>query len=234
MREALVVSALESAERAAELGLGRDRIVISCKVSGVQDLIAVYREPRGAVRVRAAPGPDRGRHGLEGIVASTPAWRAAAGRHRRHDPRLADAGAERRSHAGSDRGAGDPADAGTALVRADGDRLPGCGRTTSTYFQELAQKIQTHIRHQMPQWRKQYVGRRGHDGGGDGLRRERPGESKHANIGISLPGTGERPGRPGLHRRREGPTLKGEHIAEEFQSLVEDYVAKHYARKESA
>jgi (E)-4-hydroxy-3-methylbut-2-enyl-diphosphate synthase len=111
---------------------------------------------------------------------------------------------------------------------------PGCGRTTSTYFQELAQSIQSHIRHRMPEWR------RSHDGVEDmtvavmGCVVNGPGESKHANIGISLPGTGERPVAPVYIDGEKGPTLKGERIAEEFQELVEQYVAAHYSRKTEA
>jgi (E)-4-hydroxy-3-methylbut-2-enyl-diphosphate synthase len=108
---------------------------------------------------------------------------------------------------------------------------PGCGRTTSTYFQELAQKIQTHIRHQMPEWRRQFSGVEEMTVAVMGCVVNGPGESKHANIGISLPGTGERPVAPVYIDGEKGPTLKGERIAEEFQLLVEDYVAQHYARK---
>jgi len=101
---------------------------------------------------------------------------------------------------------------------------PGCGRTTSTFFQELAARIQSHIRARMPHWRREYAGGRGHDRGRDGLRGERPGESKHANIGISLPGTGERPVAPVYEDGEKTVTLKGERIAEEFQEIVEQYV----------
>jgi (E)-4-hydroxy-3-methylbut-2-enyl-diphosphate synthase len=108
---------------------------------------------------------------------------------------------------------------------------PGCGRTTSSYFQELAQQIQAHIRQQMPQWRKQYVGVEDMSVAVMGCVVNGPGESKHANIGISLPGTGERAIAPVYIDGAKGPTLKGERIAEEFQSLVEEYVAKTYARR---
>jgi len=108
---------------------------------------------------------------------------------------------------------------------------PGCGRTTSTYFQELAQKIQSHIRHQMPEWRKHYVGVEDMTVAVMGCVVNGPGESKHANIGISLPGTGERPVAPVYVDGEKGPTLKGEHIAEEFQAMVEEYIAKTYARR---
>ena len=111
---------------------------------------------------------------------------------------------------------------------------PGCGRTTSTYFQELAQKSQSHIRHQMPQWGKQYVGVEDMTVAVMGCVVNGPGESKHANIGISLPGTGERPVAPVYVDGEKGPTLKGDHIAEEFQALVEDYIATTYAPRTNA
>jgi len=110
---------------------------------------------------------------------------------------------------------------------------PGCGRTTSTYFQELAQSIQSHIRHRMPEWRKSYAGVEDMTVAVMGCVVNGPGESKHANIGISLPGTGERPVAPVYIDGEKGPTLKGERIAEEFQELVEQYVARRYARKET-
>ena len=117
MRKAVVLSALDSARRAEELGLAHDRIILSAKVSGVQDLIAIYARPGRALRLSAAPGPDRGRHGLEGHRGlHRRHGRAAAAGHRRHHPRLADARARRRPHAGGDRRAGDPADHGAALV----------------------------------------------------------------------------------------------------------------------
>jgi (E)-4-hydroxy-3-methylbut-2-enyl-diphosphate synthase len=108
---------------------------------------------------------------------------------------------------------------------------PGCGRTTSTYFQELAQKIQGHIRHQMPEWRKQFLGVEDMSVAVMGCVVNGPGESKHANIGISLPGTGERPVAPVYIDGEKGPTLKGDRIAEEFQALVDEYVAKTYERR---
>jgi (E)-4-hydroxy-3-methylbut-2-enyl-diphosphate synthase len=235
MREALVVSALDSAQRAVEIGLGRDRIVISCKVSGVQDLIAVYRNLAGRCDYALHLGLTEAGMGSKGIVASTAGMAVLL-----------------------QEGIGDTIRV-SLTPEPNGDRAqevivaqeilqtlglrsfvpmviacPGCGRTTSTYFQELAQKIQTHIRHQMPQWRKQYVGVEEMTVAVMGCVVNGPGESKHANIGISLPGTGERPVAPVYVDGAKGPTLKGEHIAEEFQSLVEDYVAKTYARKESA
>src|SRR5688500_15788858 len=234
-REALVVSALESAKRAEELGLGHDRIVISCKVSGVQDLISVYRNLAKRCDYALHLGLTEAGMGSKGIVASTAGMSVLL-----------------------QEGIGDTIRV-SLTPEPNGDRTqevivaqeilqtmglrsfmpmvvacPGCGRTTSTYFQELAQKIQSHIRHQMPEWRKHYVGVEDMTVAVMGCVVNGPGESKHANIGISLPGTGERPVAPVYVDGEKGPTLKGEHIAEEFQSLVEDYVAKTYARKESA
>lgn len=234
MREALIVSALDSAERAVEIGLGRDRIVISCKVSGVQDLIAVYRNLAARCEYALHLGLTEAGMGSKGIVASTAGMAVLL-----------------------QEGIGDTIRV-SLTPEPNGDRAqevivaqeilqtlglrsfvpmviacPGCGRTTSTYFQELAQKIQTHIRHQMPQWAKQYAGVEEMTVAVMGCVVNGPGESKHANIGISLPGTGERPVAPVYIDGEKGPTLKGERIAEEFQSLVEDYVARHYAPKES-
>ena len=229
-REALVVSALDSAERAVELGLPRDRIVISCKVSGVQDLISVYRNLAKRCDYALHLGLTEAGMGSKGIVASTAGMSVLL-----------------------QEGIGDTIRV-SLTPEPNGDRTnevivaqeilqtmglrsfmpmvvacPGCGRTTSTYFQELAQKIQTHIRHQMPNWRKQYVGVEDMTVAVMGCVVNGPGESKHANIGISLPGTGERPVAPVYIDGEKGPTLKGDHIAEEFQTLVEQYIAKTYA-----
>ncbi len=234
-REALVVSALESAQRAEELGLGHDRIVISCKVSGVQDLISVYRNLAQRCDYALHLGLTEAGMGSKGIVASTAGMAVLL-----------------------QEGIGDTIRV-SLTPEPNGDRTqevivaqeilqtmglrsfmpmvvacPGCGRTTSTYFQELAQKIQSHIRHQMPEWRKRYVGVEDMTVAVMGCVVNGPGESKHANIGISLPGTGERPVAPVYVDGEKGPTLKGDHIAEEFQALVEDYIAKTYAPRETA
>ncbi len=196
-REALVVSALESAKRAEELGLGSDHIVISCKVSGVQDLISVYRNLAKRCDYALHLGLTEAGMGSKGIVASTAGMAVLL-----------------------QEGIGDTIRV-SLTPEPNGDRTtevivaqeilqtmglrsfmpmvaacPGCGRTTSTYFQELAQKIQSHIRHQMPEWRKQYVGVEDMTVAVMGCVVNGPGESKHANIGISLPGTGERPVAP--------------------------------------
>jgi (E)-4-hydroxy-3-methylbut-2-enyl-diphosphate synthase len=232
MREALIVSALDSAERAKELGLGRDRIVISCKVSGVQDLIAVYRNLAKRCDYALHLGLTEAGMGSKGIVASTAGMAVLL-----------------------QEGIGDTIRV-SLTPEPNGDRTnevivaqemlqtmglrsfmpmviacPGCGRTTSTYFQELAQKIQGHIRHQMPEWRKQFVGVEDMTVAVMGCVVNGPGESKHASLGISLPGTGERPVAPVYIDGQKGPTLKGEHIAEEFQALVDEYVVKNYQRR---
>jgi (E)-4-hydroxy-3-methylbut-2-enyl-diphosphate synthase len=230
MREALVVSALESARRAEELGLPADHIVISCKVSGVQDLIAVYQNLAARCQYALHLGLTEAGMGSKGIVASTAGMSVLL-----------------------QEGIGDTIRV-SLTPQPNGDRTqevivaqeilqtmglrsfmpmviacPGCGRTTSTYFQALAEKIQNHIRHQMPQWRSQYVGVEDMTVAVMGCVVNGPGESKHANIGISLPGTGERPVAPVYIDGAKGPTLKGAAIAEEFQALVEQYVAKTYA-----
>jgi (E)-4-hydroxy-3-methylbut-2-enyl-diphosphate synthase len=232
MREALIVSALDSAERARELGLAGDRIVISCKVSGVQDLIAVYRNLAKRCDYALHLGLTEAGMGSKGIVASTAGMAVLL-----------------------QEGIGDTIRV-SLTPEPNGDRTnevivaqemlqtmglrsfmpmviacPGCGRTTSTYFQELAQKIQGHIRHQMPEWRKQFVGVEDMTVAVMGCVVNGPGESKHASLGISLPGTGERPVAPVYIDGQKGPTLKGEHIAEEFQALVDEYVVKNYQRR---
>jgi (E)-4-hydroxy-3-methylbut-2-enyl-diphosphate synthase len=232
MREALVVSALDSAQRAEELGLGRDRIVISCKVSTVQDLIAVYRNIAKRCDYALHLGLTEAGMGSKGIVASTAAMGVLL-----------------------QEGIGDTIRV-SLTPEPNGDRTnevivaqellqtmglrsftplvtacPGCGRTTSTYFQELAQTIQSHLRHSMPEWRKHFIGVEDMSVAVMGCVVNGPGESKHANIGISLPGTGERPVAPVYIDGEKGPTLKGERIAEEFQTLVDEYVIKTYERR---
>ncbi len=232
MYEALVVSALDSAARAVELGLPKDHIIISCKVSGVQDLINVYRELASRCEYALHLGLTEAGMGSKGIVASTAAMSVLL-----------------------QQGIGDTIRV-SLTPEPNGDRTqevivaqemlqtmglrsftpmviacPGCGRTTSTYFQELAKNIQTHIRHQMPQWREKYVGVEDMTVAVMGCVVNGPGESKHANLGISLPGTGERPVAPVYIDGEKGPTLKGDHIAAEFQALVEEYVASHYAAR---
>jgi (E)-4-hydroxy-3-methylbut-2-enyl-diphosphate synthase len=229
MREAIVVSALESARRAEELGLPHDRIVISCKVSGVQDLIAVYRNIAARCDYPLHLGLTEAGMGSKGIVASTAAMAVLL------QEGIGDTiRASLTPEPGGDRT--QEVIVAQEILQTMGLRsftpmvvaCPGCGRTTSTYFQELAQKIQSHLRSRMPEWRKHHPGVEQMTVAVMGCVVNGPGESKHANIGISLPGTGERPVAPVYIDGEKGPTLKGEQIAEEFQQLVEQYVARTY------
>jgi (E)-4-hydroxy-3-methylbut-2-enyl-diphosphate synthase len=229
MREAIVVSALESARRAEELGLPHDRIVISCKVSGVQDLIAVYRNIAARCDYPLHLGLTEAGMGSKGIVASTAAMAVLLQEGIGDTIRVSltpEPGGDRTQEV----------IVAQEILQTMGLRsftpmvvaCPGCGRTTSTYFQELAQKIQSHLRHRMPEWRKRHPGVEQMTVAVMGCVVNGPGESKHANIGISLPGTGERPVAPVYIDGEKGPTLKGERIAEEFQQLVEQYVERTY------
>jgi (E)-4-hydroxy-3-methylbut-2-enyl-diphosphate synthase len=231
MREAIVVSAIESAKRAEQLGLGHDMIVISAKVSGVQDLISVYRNLAGRCDYPLHLGLTEAGMGSKGIVASTAAIGVLL-----------------------QEGIGDTIRV-SLTPEPNGDRTqevivaqeilqtmglrsftpmviacPGCGRTTSTYFQELAQKIQGYLRHRMPEWRKEHTGVEEMTVAVMGCVVNGPGESKHANVGISLPGTGERPVAPVYEDGKKTVTLKGDRIAEEFQELVERYVQRTFAK----
>ncbi len=229
MREALITSALESAARAEALGLPGDAIILSCKVSGVQDLIAVYRELARRCDYPLHLGLTEAGMGSKGIVASSAAMAVLL-----------------------QEGIGDTIRV-SLTPEPNGDRTrevivaqellqtmglrsftpmviacPGCGRTTSTYFQELAASIQGYLRDQMPQWRSRYPGVEDMHVAVMGCVVNGPGESRHANIGISLPGSGERPVAPVYVDGEHALTLKGEHIAEEFQAMLEQYVARTY------
>ena len=232
MREAMVTSALESAAKAEELGLRGDRIILSCKVSGVQDLIAIYRELSRRSDYPLHLGLTEAGMGSKGVVASTAAMGVL----------LQD-------------GIGDtirvsltpePGGARTQEVIVAQEMLqtmglraftpmvaacPGCGRTTSTFFQELAQTIQNHVRDQMPTWRAEYDGVENMTLAVMGCVVNGPGESKHANIGISLPGTGEVPAAPVYEDGEKTVTLRGDNIAAEFTAIVDRYVARTYQRK---
>jgi (E)-4-hydroxy-3-methylbut-2-enyl-diphosphate synthase len=231
MREALVVSALESARRAEAIGLPHDRIVISCKVSGVQDLIGVYRNIASRCDYALHLGLTEAGMGSKGIVASTAGMAVLLQEGIGDTIRVSltpDPGGDRTQEV----------IVAQEILQTMGLRsftpmvvaCPGCGRTTSTYFQELAQKIQSHLRQRMPEWRRHHAGVEQMTVAVMGCVVNGPGESKHANIGISLPGTGERPVAPVYIDGEKGPTLKGERIAEEFQQLVEEYVARTYAQ----
>jgi (E)-4-hydroxy-3-methylbut-2-enyl-diphosphate synthase len=235
MREAIVVSAVDSAQRAINLGLGADRIVISAKVSGVQDLIAVYQNLAGRCEHPLHLGLTEAGMGSKGIVASTAGIGVLLQQGIGDTIRVSltpEPGGDRTQEV----------IVAQEILQTMGLRsftpmviaCPGCGRTTSTYFQELAQKIQGHIRHRMPEWRKQRVGVEDMTVAVMGCVVNGPGESKHANIGISLPGTGEHPVAPVYEDGEKTVTLKGERIAEEFQELVERYIERTYSRTSAA
>jgi (E)-4-hydroxy-3-methylbut-2-enyl-diphosphate synthase len=234
MYEAMVTSALESARRAEELGLGRDRILLSCKMSGVQDLITVYRMLADRCDHALHLGLTEAGMGSKGIVASAAALSVLL-----------------------QEGIGDtirisltpePGEARTREVVVAQEILqtmglrsfapmvtacPGCGRTTSTYFQQLAKDIQGHLRERMPAWRSRFPGVEAMQVAVMGCVVNGPGESKHANIGISLPGNGERPAAPVYVDGEKVATLKGEHIAEEFTRMVDNYVRARYGVAEA-
>ena len=232
MREAMVVSALESATQAESLGLGRDRIILSCKVSSVQDLIAIYRELARRSDYALHLGLTEAGIGSKGIVASTAAMAVL----------MQD-------------GIGDtirvsltpePGESRTKEVVVAQEMLqtmglraftpmvtacPGCGRTTSTFFQELAADVQAFVRERMPQWRAEFDGVENMTLAVMGCVVNGPGESKHANIGISLPGTGEAPSAPVFEDGEKTVTLRGDTIAVEFKAIIERYVARTYTKK---
>jgi (E)-4-hydroxy-3-methylbut-2-enyl-diphosphate synthase len=235
MRQAVVASALSSAERAMEVGMQKDRIILSAKVSGVQDLIAIYSDLAARCEFPLHLGLTEAGMGSKGIVASTAGMSVLL-----------------------QQGIGDTIRV-SLTPEPNGDRTnevivaqeilqtmglrsftpmviacPGCGRTTSTYFQELAQRIQSHIRHRMPEWRRSYDGVEEMTVAVMGCVVNGPGESKHASLGISLPGTGERPVAPVYEDGAKTVTLKGERIAEEFQELVEQYVARKFTPRQGA
>ncbi len=233
LREALVVSALASAEQAEKQGLGRDKIVISAKVSRVQDLIAVYRELAKRSNYALHLGLTEAGLGAKGIVATTAALAILL-----------------------QEGIGDtirasltprPGEARTQevvvcqeLLQSMGMRsftpqvtaCPGCGRTTSTVFQELAEQIQGYLRDQMPVWKERYPGVETLNVAVMGCIVNGPGESKHADIGISLPGTGETPAAPVFIDGQKSVTLRGPRIAQEFHGLVEEYIERRFGQAE--
>ena len=229
MYEALVTSAIENARRAEELGLPGDRIILSCKVSGVQDLIAVYRELAGRCDYPLHLGLTEAGMGSKGIVASTAALSVLLQQGIGDTIRISltpEPGGDRTKEV----------IVGQEILQTMGLRkftpmviaCPGCGRTTSTVFQELADDIQTFLREQMPVWKTQYPGVEEMNVAVMGCIVNGPGESKHANIGISLPGTGESPAAPVFVDGKKTVTLRGERIAEEFQAIVLEYVRNRY------
>ena len=225
MREALVRSALDSATRAVELGLPADRIILSCKVSGVQELIAVYRDLARRCRYPLHLGLTEAGMGSKGIVASTAALavllQEGIGDTIRisltpepDEPRTKEVIVAQELLQTMDLRAFTP------LVTA----CPGCGRTTSTFFQELAKTVQEHVRAKMPEWRVSHPGAENLSLAVMGCVVNGPGESRHADIGISLPGTGEAPTAPVFIDGKKAKTLRGEGIAGEFVSMIDDYV----------
>jgi (E)-4-hydroxy-3-methylbut-2-enyl-diphosphate synthase len=234
-REALVVSALESAQRAEQLGLSGDAIVLSCKVSSVQELVAVYRELARRCDYPLHLGLTEAGMGSKAIVASTAALSVLLQEGIGDTLRISltpEPGGDRTREVVVAQEILQTMGlrAFTPLVAA----CPGCGRTSSTFFQELAERIQSYLRNQMPLWRGKYPGVETMQVAVMGCVVNGPGESKHANIGISLPGSGENPVAPVYVDGEKTVTLKGERIAEEFQSLVEDYVRTRYAPTSAA
>jgi (E)-4-hydroxy-3-methylbut-2-enyl-diphosphate synthase len=229
MRDALVVSAISNAERAQELGLTGDAIILSCKVSHVQDLIAVYRDLAARCDYPLHLGLTEAGMGSKGIVASTAALSVLLQEGIGDTIRISltpEPGGDRTREV----------IVGQEILQTMGLRAftpmvvacPGCGRTSSTVFQELADQIQTYLREQMPAWKTQYPGVESMNVAVMGCVVNGPGESRHADIGISLPGTGEVPSAPVFVDGERTVTLKGDHIAEEFQKIVQDYVARRY------
>ena len=229
MREAVIRSALESARQAEELGLAAERIVISCKMSQVQDLISVYRSLATRCDYALHLGLTEAGMGSKGIVASAAAMAVLLQEGIGDTIRVSltpEPGGDRRREV----------QVAQELLQTMGLRAftplvsacPGCGRTASTYFQELADKIQGFLRAQMPLWKKRYPGVESMRVAVMGCVVNGPGESKHADIGISLPGTNEVPVAPVYVDGEKTVTLKGERIAEEFQAIVERYIEEKY------
>ncbi len=231
MREALIQSALESAQQAVDIGLNPNQIIISCKVSNVQDLVKVYVDLANRCEYPLHLGLTEAGMGSKGIVASTAALSLLLQQGIGDTIRVSLTPEPNESRTKEVVVAQEILQtmgirSFTPLVTA----CPGCGRTTSTYFQELAMQIQRYLRVQMPVWRTAYPGVEDMSVAVMGCVVNGPGESKLANIGISLPGTGETPVAPVFVDGEKTVTLKGAHIAEEFQAIVEDYVQKNYAQ----
>ena len=230
MREALIVSAISNAEKAQEIGLAKDKIVLSCKVSGVQKLISVYRDLADRGDYALHLGLTEAGMGSKGIVASTAALGVLLQEGIGDTIRIS-----LTPEPGGDRAK--EVIVAQEILQTMGLRsftplvtaCPGCGRTTSTVFQELADSIQGYVRTQMPVWREKFPGVEDMNLAVMGCIVNGPGESKHADIGISLPGTGESPTAPVFIDGEKAMTLRGDNIAAEFQQIVEDYVIKRYS-----
>ncbi len=234
-QEALIASALTSAQKAEEIGLAAEKIVLSCKVSEVQALISVYQGLAARGNYALHLGLTEAGMGSKGIVASTAAMGILLQQGIGDTIRVSltpEPGGDRTREV----------IVAQEILQTMGLRsfvplvtaCPGCGRTTSTVFQELAEKIQTYVRNQMPVWRENYVGVEELNLAVMGCIVNGPGESKHADIGISLPGTGEEPTAPVFIDGEKTHTLRGKGIAEEFQGIVDGYIAKRYPRREGS
>ena len=229
MQEALIISALNSAGKAEEIGLSRDRIILSCKVSGVQKLVSVYRDLAGRCDYALHLGLTEAGMGSKGIVASTAALGILLQEGIGDTIRISltpEPGGDRTTEV----------IVAQEILQTMGMRsftplvtaCPGCGRTTSTVFQELADNIQSYVRTQMPIWREKYKGVEELNLAVMGCVVNGPGESKHSDIGISLPGTGETPSAPVFVDGKKVVTLRGDNIAGEFQRIVDDYIENRY------
>lgn len=232
LREALIISALTSAQKAEEYGLPADRIIISCKISKVQDLIAVYRELSRRSKYALHLGLTEAGMGSKGIVASSAALSVILQEGIGDTIRISltpEPGADREKEV----------IVAQQLLQTMGFRsftpmvtsCPGCGRTTSSYFRELADKIQSYIQVQMPEWKKMYPGVENLNIAVMGCIVNGPGESKHADIGISLPGSGESPSAPVFIDGEKAHTLRGDKIAEEFQEIMCNYIHNRFSKK---
>jgi (E)-4-hydroxy-3-methylbut-2-enyl-diphosphate synthase len=234
-RKAIVMSALESAAKAEEIGLGKDKIILSCKISNVQDLISIYQDLSSRCDYALHLGLTEAGMGSKGIVSSSAALSVLMQQGIGDTIRISltpEPGSSRTQEV----------IVAQEILQTMGFRsftpmvisCPGCGRTTSDYFQKLAQQIQTYLRDQMPVWRTKYPGVEEMEVAVMGCVVNGPGESKNANIGISLPGTGESPVAPVYEDGEKTVTLKGDRIAEEFQAIVERYIESHYGEKVDA
>jgi (E)-4-hydroxy-3-methylbut-2-enyl-diphosphate synthase len=235
LREALIRSALDSAQRAVELGLAAERIVLSCKVSGVQELIAVFRDLARRSDFALHLGLTVAGIGSKGIVASSAALAVLLQEGIGDTIRISltpEPGAPRTQEVV----------VAQELLQTMGLRAftpmvtacPGCGRTTSEFFQELAQRVQEHVRAKMPEWKISHPGAENLTLAVMGCVVNGPGESRHANIGISLPGTGEAPAAPVFVDGEKTVTLRGDSIAADFVAIIDDYVQRRYGKDERA
>jgi (E)-4-hydroxy-3-methylbut-2-enyl-diphosphate synthase len=229
MLETVIRSALESAKQAEEIGLKKDRIILSCKMSVVKDLVTVYRSLAQRDNYALHLGLTEAGIGSKGIVASTAALSILMHNGIGDTIRISltpEPGAPREKEV----------IVGQEILQTMGLRsfvplvtaCPGCGRTTSTYFQELASQVQNFLRSQMPGWKEKYIGVEDMSVAVMGCVVNGPGESKHANIGISLPGTGERPVAPVYEDGEKTVTLKGDNIGDEFEQLISAYIERSY------